>query len=57
MIYVNPLLFESMNADPNTPNTWLTLKNKEKKEGKLQNLKVPNSPKTNTENNKPKNNE
>lgn len=51
MIYVNPLLFESMNAEPNTPNTWLILENKEKKEGKLQNLKVPNSPKTSTENN------
>ncbi|MGG3162153.1 YfjI family protein [Geobacillus stearothermophilus] len=60
MIYVNPLLFESMNADPNTPNTWLTLKNKEKKEGELQNLKVPNSPKINNENNntlKPQKNE
>jgi hypothetical protein len=60
MIYVNPLLFESMNAEPNTPNTWLTLKNKEKKEGELQNLKVPNSPKINNENNntlKPQKNE
>ncbi|WP_346200246.1 YfjI family protein [Caldifermentibacillus hisashii] len=47
MIYVNPLLFEFMNADPNTPNTWLTLENKGKKEGELQNLKVPNSPKIN----------
>lgn len=45
MIYVNPLLFESMNADPNTPNTWLSNENKEKKEGESKNLKVPNSPK------------
>lgn len=47
MVFVNPLLFESMNADPNTPNTWLSNENKEKKEGESKNLKVPNSPKKN----------
>lgn len=48
IIYINPLLFQP-NSDPNPPSTWRTVENKEKKEGESKNLKIPNSPKGNTE--------